>query len=483
MLLTLLLFSAFLMGIGLIFSVIDFRTRFGPQFRYFSACLTFMPGAALLDLYSYADWIAPERRLLLQSLLHLYVLPFVVFSAHYLPKVAGMRMPFLVTALFGIGALGLAPLVFTDSLLRLEGGEVHGGQAYSLTYLLYGSAYFLYVYYILIGHVRRAAPEERRFARLHLAAFAFVSAAGFLDMLAVVEPRLFLFPSCKSAGVLAFGVFCAYFFIDSFFRILGERDNLFRRVEGLSQELLRAEPLWKIGESTARISHEIRNYVSVLKSNHVLLRNRLSPETANPEVDRMARSAERLEAFAQSILDYSNSGLSTRFEALDLEAVIRDCVEVHFPGRAGIFRIHGPGEGLSARGDRGRLDQVFLNLFRNSLEAGATRIAVFLSRREPFATVEIEDDGSGCPEKDRALLGTPFFTSKRGAGGTGLGLAIASSIVHGHDGNLVVVPVGPGAGGGLGFKVRLGIPLWPSPGTPGKAPHQGGAFLGASTAT
>lgn len=123
---------------------------------------------------------------------------------------------------------------------------------------------------------------------------------------------------------------------------------------------------------------------------------------------------------------------------------------------------------MSVRGDRGRLDQVFVNLIRNSLEAGATRVAVFLSRQEPFATVEIEDNGSGCLEQDQALLGTPFFTTKRGMGGNGLGLAIAASILHGHDGNLVALPVLTGAAGGRGFKVRIGLPLWWSPETPGK---------------
>lgn len=465
MLLTLMLFSAFLIGIGLIFTLIDLRTRFGPQFRNFSVCLAVMPGAALLDLFSFADWTGPETRLLLQRLLHLYVLPFTVFSAHYLPKVAGRRSRPMVTAVFAAGALVLAPIFLTDAFLRLEGGAVRGGPAYPFTFLLYGTAYILFAYIVLICHVRTAGPGEKRFARLHLIGFVVATGGGLMDMLAVVEPRLLVFPSCKSFGVLVFGIFCAYFFADRFFRILEERNHLFRQVEGLNQEFLRAQPLWKIGESTARISHEIRNYVSILKSNHLLLRNRLMPGPEDPEVDRMARSTERLESFAQSILDFSNSGHSLRFETLDLEALIRGCVENHFPGRSGDFPIRGPQEGLRVRGDRGRLEQVFVNLFRNSLEAGATRVSVLLERREPFAAVEIEDDGSGSPEQDHAMLGTPFFTSKRGAGGTGLGLAIAASILHGHEGNLVILPAPAPAAVRRGFKVRLVIPLPPDPGT------------------
>lgn len=364
--------------------MIDFRTRFGHQFRYFSVCLTVMPGAALLDLSSNTDWTGPEMRLLLQRLLHLYVLPFVVFSTHYLPKVAGMRMGFPLKAISAAGAVALAPLVFTDALLVQRGGEVRGGPAYPYTYLLYGSGYFLFAYYVLIGHVRTAGPEEKRFARLHLAAFAIVSAGGFLDMLAVAIPSLLIFPNCKSVGVLLFGFLCAYFFTDRFFRILDERDLLFRRVESLSLEFEQARPLWKLGESAARISHEIKNYVAVFKSNNVLLRTRLEPGSENPEVDRMARSTERLESLAESILDFSNSGQSRRFETLDLETLIGDCVQDHLPDRSPAFAVQGPGEGLSVRGDRGRLDQIFANLFRNSLEAGATRISILLSRQDPF---------------------------------------------------------------------------------------------------
>lgn len=88
--------------------------------------------------------------------------------------------------------------------------------------------------------------------------------------------------------------------------------------------------------------------------------------------------------------------------------------------------------------DRHRLDQVFTNLFQNSLDAsgvqGRVRCKVFRDDLANECVVQIDDSGPGVPDEIISRVFEPFFTTK--SKGTGLGLAITKRIVDAHGGTL-----------------------------------------------
>jgi signal transduction histidine kinase len=92
--------------------------------------------------------------------------------------------------------------------------------------------------------------------------------------------------------------------------------------------------------------------------------------------------------------------------------------------------------------DGDKLRQVFLNILRNAYEAvdegGKISISVFLLKERPGKKikVEISDNGSGIPEKDRDIIFEIFYTTK--TTGIGLGLAIARKILEQHNGSIRV---------------------------------------------
>jgi hypothetical protein len=112
--------------------------------------------------------------------------------------------------------------------------------------------------------------------------------------------------------------------------------------------------------------------------------------------------------------------------------VIRGSLEGRFPGKRAEIRCAGEAR---LRGDAVRLEQVFLNFFRNAWEAGASRVEVRLRTWRGRLVVAFEDDGSGCPPEDLERLTLPFYSRKAG-GGTGLGCSIADSILRAHGATL-----------------------------------------------
>jgi signal transduction histidine kinase len=215
-------------------------------------------------------------------------------------------------------------------------------------------------------------------------------------------------------------------------------------------------PARKIGESAALISHEIKNYASVMKHNHSLLRSKIGGES-HTELERIRRSAEKIESFARSLVEYSGSAKSGPERALCLAGLMEDCARAHFP-QPGLVRIRRGADEASIRGEAAQLERVFLNLWKNSMEANATRIECHILAGDGRIAIAMEDDGEGCDDRDLQRIGTPFFTTKRQAGGAGLGTAITLSILQAHGGRIRFERAGSLIPDSRGLRVVLDFP-------------------------
>jgi signal transduction histidine kinase len=113
---------------------------------------------------------------------------------------------------------------------------------------------------------------------------------------------------------------------------------------------------------------------------------------------------------------------------------------------------------LLMRGDVNQLQQCFLNLFFNSIEAmpegGTLSLSTNLSSDKQTMIVFVKDTGCGIREEDREHIFDPFFTTKGEGEGTGLGLSIVYGIVKTHNGEIKVEGNDP-----QGTTVRLSFPI------------------------
>jgi len=223
-------------------------------------------------------------------------------------------------------------------------------------------------------------------------------------------------------------------------------DNLFFNIQRMqrerelmhSREIIR-EKLISLGRVAADLSHEILTPVRVMRNCLGPIRRKLSLNPTETERDRkmldmMERELGQMEAMADHLLAFFREE-SEHGEPVQLIPVVRramerfqtlesDCeLDLNLPTEATVF----------ASGKQ--LEQVLLNLFRNSAEAGASRVRVWLEIHDDRAALHIKDDGPGIPETDRDRIFEPFFSRKH-ARGVGLGLNISYNIVRSFHGDL-----------------------------------------------
>lgn len=208
--------------------------------------------------------------------------------------------------------------------------------------------------------------------------------------------------------------------------------------ENFEQNIRRLERLANVGMLSAGMAHEIKNaLVSVKTFIDLLLDRNQDAELA----DVVGREMRRINALVSQTLKFSGPSRPS-FSTVRLHDVLDHSLRMVQPQvrtkAIALKRSFQATPGV-VRGDDYQLEQVFLNLFLNAVEAmgtaGSLTIATeTVTDHAPGVRVTITDTGAGIPPENMSRLFEPFFTTK--TEGTGLGLAIARRIVQEHTGTI-----------------------------------------------
>jgi len=230
-------------------------------------------------------------------------------------------------------------------------------------------------------------------------------------------------------------------------------DKRVKELKSDLQKLVQEDRMISLGKLVASCVHEINNPIQGLMTFTYLMQEILGEGKPNPEdleqfknhLSFMSKELERCGNIVSGLLSFSRE-TPREFKETDLNDVLNSVISLtrHKMELRNIdltTRLY-PGL-LMIKGDDRELQQCFLNLIFNAIEAmlpggGQLRIISELKRDKKNVRVEVQDTGYGISKENLEHIFDPFFTTKGEGKGTGLGLSIVYGVTKNHKGTIKI---------------------------------------------
>jgi two-component system sensor kinase FixL len=223
----------------------------------------------------------------------------------------------------------------------------------------------------------------------------------------------------------------------------------------LQDQIMQSERMAALGQLVAEITHEIKNPLMMIGGFARQLIKVSDDKKSLKKLSIIAEEVNRLENLLADLREYHlpRAIISEPVNIKELFQEIYTLVSNDLKKKHIKTSLEIDEKALLVSGDVERLEQVFLNLVKNSIEAmepgGNLSIKTSLSGDQVI--IAITDDGCGIPKEDIQKIFSPFFTTK--PHGTGLGLCISKRIVEEHKGSSFTLKSEEGKG--TTFEINL----------------------------
>lgn len=292
----------------------------------------------------------------------------------------------------------------------------------------------------------------------------------------------------KSMKIIADGRF-ETIHIDSKDREIVSLTNAFtkmlKELELRQRHLIHSEKLASLGTLLSGVAHELNNPLSNISSSCQILMEEIGEGDVEYKTELLSQideQTDRARNIVRSLLEFSRDK-EFKQETIFLKQLFEETIRFvkgQVPAKVEIV-MDIPDE-IVISADKQRIQQAFLNLLKNALEALAEEGVIFIEARkhravdkgeqdeteiynylkywgkctfeEDTVDIKIRDTGSGIPPELLPKVFDPFFTTKDVGKGSGLGLFIVHEIIDKHDG---CIAVDSAAGKGTTFLIRLPV--------------------------
>jgi len=217
-----------------------------------------------------------------------------------------------------------------------------------------------------------------------------------------------------------------------------QRDQLEVEVRNKTNKLMQAERLSAIGEISARLAHDLRNPLTVIKGTVEIVKAKSKRDNtafSEKQIEMMERAVSRMANQIDDVLDFVkiqtlHTTRNSIFETIGLSvSKIKKSTDLS---------INIIGENIDLVYDADKLEVVLDNIIMNAVEAIDEKgeVSIRIKDENNEIIIEIKDSGSGVPPELMTKIFEPLFTTKQR--GTGLGLASCKRIIEQHGGSISI---------------------------------------------
>jgi signal transduction histidine kinase len=255
---------------------------------------------------------------------------------------------------------------------------------------------------------------------------------------------------------------------DEFSQLAMAMNHMMLQLVRRHEMLVQAHKLKAVGTLTAGVAHELNNPINNIMLTAETLREEYedhSDEDRMDMVNDLVSQSERAQKIVRNLLDFARES-EIESDAHEVQDLIDDTLRLA-TNQIKLKKVKVKGE-LAPNlppiyGDRHQLEQVFLNIVLNALDAmpegGSLTISCSTTWDRELVSVDFTDTGIGIPEQKISDIFNPFFTTKPDAKGTGLGLSVSLGIIRQHGGDIKVKSQ---VGQGTTFSIVLPIAMVPA---------------------
>lgn len=225
----------------------------------------------------------------------------------------------------------------------------------------------------------------------------------------------------------------------------------------IEMQLLQSQKLAALGVMAGGIAHEIRNPLAISSSAaQFLMEEDQTPEFRKECADKVNTGIRRASVIIENLLRFAHPTARIETKQVNLITVLTQGLAL-IANQARIQMVElksdFPAYPVVITGSASLLEQAFMNIFLNALEAmpGGGTLSVSVEKSDGMILVRIADTGRGISSAEIGNIFDPFYSTST-AKGTGLGLSICYSIVKQHFGSIEVDSI---KGRGSTFTVRF----------------------------
>ena len=244
-------------------------------------------------------------------------------------------------------------------------------------------------------------------------------------------------------------------------RLVDAFNRMARELETTQEQIIHSRKIASLGTLVSGIAHELNNPINnIILTIDTLVEGRgVSDERRKILLDDILKQALRSSEIVKNLLDFSRAETAV-FKELDLSQLLKETISL-VGNQVALSRVKVQediaGNLPSIAGNRQGLQQVFLNLIVNAIQAmpQGGDLTVRARRLGPHEVeVQVQDQGEGIPEENLSAIFDPFFTTKEVGKGTGLGLSVSYGVIKKHGGQIKVASK---VGKGTTFTVLLPV--------------------------